>query len=352
MVTPGPSNFGTPSQSQSRSPAPSASGRASARHGSAAEVPPRDVFGRDASSFKSREMPRTPRRARSPGDENDRERDRGRSQQDDGKNPVGMAFRVNAIEQTLREHHQELLARNLANQKNGTDMVEMHAWRVKIGGLVDDLMSFKTNVEARLDVTFKEWNLKISQLEKSHATEDAEAKVDRDVIRSVVQAISLRIDAIDIELAKPRSRPEAFDIGGSPPGTPPNGAPTMPNTWSPLNPNVGQAPTAGATAGGQPDPWAQYSQGQSMGGAMPQAAPQPQTQPQPMPGAWSAGFGTNTGPFHEKDWAVSEKVSRELKSFDGPSDIMTTGEHVSVTILSQLMRTTHWFLTWLRRRNR
>ena len=275
MATPGPSTFGTPAQS--RSPTPSASGRASARHGSAAEVPPRDVFGRDASSFKSREMPRTPRRARSPGDENDRERDRdrdrdqgGRSQPDDGQHPVGMAFRVNAIEQTLREHHQEIINQNLANQKNGAGMVEMHAWRVKIGGMVDELNSFKTNVEARLDVTFKEWNLKISQIEKNHATENAEAKVDHDVIRSVVQAISLRIDAIDIELAKPRSRPEAFDIGGSPPGTPPNGAPTMPNSWSPLNPNVGQAPNAGATAGAQPDPWAQYSQGQSMGGATPQ----------------------------------------------------------------------------------
>ena len=266
MATPGPSTFGTPAQS--RSPTPSASGRASARHGSAAEVPPRDVFGRDASSFKSREMPRTPRRARSPGDENDRERDRdrdrdqgGRSQPDDGQHPVGMAFRVNAIEQTLREHHQEIINQNLANQKNGAGMVEMHAWRVKIGGMVDELNSFKTNVEARLDVTFKEWNLRISGMEKNNATAidaiDSENKVDRDVIKSIVQVISLRIDAIDIELAKPRHRPETFNVG-SPPGTPPNQAPTMPNSWSPLNPNIGQAPTAGA----QPDPWAQYSQGQ------------------------------------------------------------------------------------------
>ena len=246
-------------------------------------------------------MPTTPRRMRSPADEEDRESDRQerrRINAPPGVEPVGFGFRLNAIEQTLREHAAHIAAQSVKQQNSVT--------------AIDDIKTSIGQLREKLEGTFRDWNTRLNDMNRHHTE-------GRGELQMLIQNMSLRADAIEGEIRKGQSmppasgpsapQPEQFHMGS--PATPP-AAPTVPNSWSPLNPN--EQP--------QQDAWSQYhsrpSQPYSYPGVppgMPQTPPQmPQTS---VPGTWAAGFGTDIGPWHEKDWTVSEKVSRELKSFDG-----------------------------------
>ena len=323
----------TPQPSRS----PSTQSTRSNRHGSAEQLP-RDVFGR-ASTFAT-EMPRTPRRVRSPGDDRDEDRRRDREDWRErrrqqsipiNQEPLGINFRLTAIEQTLKEHFAEIASHKLAIEEV----------RPTAKGLTD--------MEGRLNMAFGDWNNRLTGLEKSNGLALQSVRED---VTSVVGAHANRIDRLEAEVTKLVARidsvvkgiEERFQSGAStPPGIPVDHrqappmnqtGPPMPQSWSPLSaPN----PTAQPEV---PDPWCNglrpnqgatniqsaWSQWRPSGSAptngptmFGMASPPPATQQPPMQQAnsWAAGFGTNFGPWVEKDWKVDHKVSSELKVFDG-----------------------------------
>ena len=300
------SSFGTDGYigiTPQQSPSPSPMTTRSNRHGSA-EPEQRDVFGRYA-PFRSTETPRTPRRARSPGDDEDRRQDRAdwreRRQQEvpqGSGEPLAFNLRLLAIERTLKEHFAEI-----SNHKKFIDES-----RPVLKGL--------TEMEGRLDRTFADWNNRITGIDKSNGMA---MQGLRDEISNVVGSASNRIDLIEVEFRKLIGR---MDEGmPQPPGIPSHPqAPPMPQTWSPLS-----APPSA------PDPWHRPSATEATTNdtAWSQwrpAAPSQTTGPQlfgmsspstAAGGGWAAGFGTNVGPWAEKDWKVDNKVSSELKVFDG-----------------------------------
>lgn len=290
----------------SRSPS-STTGRSN-RHGSA-EQQTHDVFGRYA-PFKSAEIPRTPRRARSPGDDEDRRQDRAdwhtRRQQPEvprgSGEPLAFNLRLLAIERTLKEHFAEI----------ATHKVFIDESLPVLKGL--------TEMQGRLDATFGNWNNRIAGIEKSNALATQSL---REEMSTVVGVASSRIDLLETEFTKLMSR---LDGMPPPPGIPSQPTtPAMPQSWSPLS-----APPSMP----MPDPWSRSSRPTPT-----EATPNDSTWSQWMPsgqaqtsgpqsfgmssppmaagGGWAAGFGTNVGPWAEKDWKVDNKVSSELKAFDG-----------------------------------
>ena len=242
-LTPTTSAIPTP-RNLSPSPAPSSTSRWSNRHGSA-EQEPRDVFGR-AAIF--RDVPRTPRsrRARSPGEEEERrqsrERERERATPGARDQPVGLAFRIAAIEQSLGQHFKEL-----ESQKKS----------------IDEVRQWKASMEERLDVTFKQWNDRVSGLDKNHSMAREGL---REEIGSIMQSMSSRMDKVDTEFkqlmthveqnfkagnfgqnfSQPPSMPPQYRAQAPqpPPGMPTRESndgftvPAMPESWSPLSGNL------------------------------------------------------------------------------------------------------------------
>ena len=138
-------NFGfTPTATPTPTPprSPSTRFRSGFRHGSA-EQQPYDNFGRPA-NFRQAETPRTPRRARSPGDREDRDRDRGDwrrgAPEQPADEPVGFGFRLGSLEQSLRRHFQEIQSHR--------------ALLAELKPNVDALLENKTALEGRLDQFF------------------------------------------------------------------------------------------------------------------------------------------------------------------------------------------------------
>ena len=291
----------------SRSPS-TTSGRSN-RHGSA-EPEQHDVFGRYA-PFRSAETPRTPRRARSPGDDEDRRQERAdrrerrqpEAPQGSGE-PLAFNLRLLAIERTLKEHFAEI-----TNHKTFIDES-----RPVLKGL--------TEMEGRLDRTFADWNNRIAGIDKSNGIAMQSL---RDEMSNVVMAASNRIDTLEVEFRKLSAR---LDVGvPQPPGIPsPTAAPPMPQSWSPLSappsapdpwyhsarPNPTEATTNdSAWSQWKPSVPSQTTGPQHFGMSSPMGAPMAAGN------GWAAGFGTNVGPWAEKDWKVDHKVSSELKVFDG-----------------------------------
>ena len=113
----------------------------------------------------------------------------------------------------------------------------------------------------------------------------------------------------------------------SPPGFGVPPTPNVPDSWSPL----GGGPTIGTSHNADPFATPQHYSGPTPTAGNPFGRPPTGAHSQGNDGqnfghqqsngshhgGWAAGFGTNLGPWHEKDWTVGEKVSRELKSFDG-----------------------------------
>ena len=234
-ITPPASAPVTPTRLYSRSPTPFTTSSRSVQHGGA-EQEQRDVLGRSA-PFRSSNVPRTPRRARSPGDEEGRSRDRDRANGQRENQDLGLAARIVAIERTLGEH----LCGIEAHRK-----------------FIDEIRPWKTNLEERLDSAFKSWNERISGLDKSHVLAREGL---RDEMSSILQAASSRMDKIEQDFQSMMMRLERMGQPSQQPpmGPPPGMAPTaesggfvtstIPDTWSPLSGN--QATT---------DPWEQFRQ--------------------------------------------------------------------------------------------
>ena len=181
-------------------------------------------------------MPRTPRRARSPGDEEERSRDRDRANGQRGNHDIGLAARIVAIERALGKHFNQ---------------IEAHR------KFIDEVHPWKTNLKERLDSTFKLWNERVSGLDKAHTLARDGL---RDEMSSILQAASSRMDKIEQDFQSLMTRLERM---GQPPQQPPMAPPpgmaptaesggfptsTIPDSWSPLSGN--QATT---------DPWGQFS---------------------------------------------------------------------------------------------
>ena len=303
----------TPPLTPTTGRSPSATPRTNTRHGSS-EQEPRDVFGRAAEFYRSEEVPRTPRRARSPAEDNSRAEERSERRQSRPRSeapmdhPIGLGFRIAAIEQTLKEHLNEISAQKIAIEAMRKDCKSM---------------------DSKVDSGFHDLQNRIAGMDKNH-TMGREGL--RGEVMSVIQSFSTRVDRMENDYAQLMQRMST--TFATPPGTPTPGAPPaapsppIPPTWN------------GQTA---PDPWAQAKAQAAeepspkfQWGSTPQestsfqwgstSAPTPNsfgaTPPAPNPGnqqpsGWTAGFGTNYGPWNEKDWTVGEKVSRELKAFDG-----------------------------------
>ena len=314
---------------QSAHGTPSASRAGSVSHGGA-EQESRYVFGRVRDPIPNpfgrrlgaHTAPSTPR-VRSPDDEDRRSRERRTSQGRQPQEPIGFALRLNAIEQTLRQHQGELVT-----QKT----------------LIDGMISDKKNMESRLDASFRDWNTRIADMDKKAAS-------SWDQSTSLIQAMSSRIDKLESEFSlmmRTINGGQKSGFGAGPPGTgqplndngppPPPGftggfsngngpqtfnmsspqrqAPSgIPDSWSPLGGQFGAAaddqrvPTRGNMFAGT-------STYESNPGH--HSAPNPsQSQAGPNYGWAAAGFGTNLAPWCEKDWTVDQKTSKELKVFDG-----------------------------------
>ena len=332
-------------------PTPSASRAGSVSHGGA-EQEPRDVFGRTFSGtavppnpfglrrgFRvARTAPNTPR-VRSP-DNTERSRDR-RSPPEPQGEAIGVTFRLNAIEQTLRQHTAELVT-----QKTYLDAIQAE----------------KTTLETRLDQTFRDWNARLTDMEQK-------SKSAWDQTQSLLQAMNSRMDKIEADLSSLLTRhvdtrpmtPPGFAPNPEQQTTGPTGFPasSAQGTSRPETFNMASPPRQGANAPGVADSWSPlggHHQGSSNGGHSQRAsgfgapeAPQfngfgappmhsqggfgappmyphgPHSEPAPFgppPGTgnhgWAAaGFGTNTAPWREQDWTVDTKTSKELKMFDG-----------------------------------
>ena len=148
-----------------------------------------------------------------------------------------MAARIVAIERTLGEHFNE---------------IEAHR------KFIDEIRPWKTNLEERLDSTFRSWSERISGLDRAHVLAREGL---RDEMSSILQAASIRMDKIERDSQSMMMRLERMcQPSQQPPMAPPPGmAPTaesfgflistIPDTWSPLSGNQ-------ATA----DPWEQFRQ--------------------------------------------------------------------------------------------
>ena len=307
----GAGTFGiTPPATPPRSP--SARTRTSPRHGSA-EQGPFDNFGRQA-NYRTQNAPRGTRRSRSPGDSGERNRSREERRRDPAQNgqpegPVGFGFRLASLEQSLRHHFQEI-------QSHRTQLEELKPQ-------VTTLLTHKTELEARLDKSFNDVNSKTAGLDKTHSLA---REAMRNEFGSISQSLSTRMDKIEVDIKQLMDNvsahfnpPPGFSGAAPPPTERPTPTPhSVPHSWSPLG-------------GNQNDAWANYrsthnNAGPSQGAWGASAAPSgpPGTASTPPPTAtnssstgWAAGFGTNYGPWAEKDWTVADKMSPNLVSFDG-----------------------------------
>ena len=374
------SAHGSPSNSrQSQSP------RASARHGSAEQIP-RDVFGRSADYLTAMtppvgESPR-PSRARSPEDDDrderrqDRDRDRVREARRQRREeqagppqqpqpasapmpePVGLGFRLNACETSLRDHNNELAAQKIMLQQ----LVE--------ASKMED--SERTKLNSRLHVSFTENNEKHSQREKENDLLKKRLEVVMNTLNSMSDGLHTKFEQLEREIAQSR-RPSghAPPPHESPLPTPPSWgcntagqteAPRAPaNTYYPgaradvvsgagFNSTTTGAPPPSSTGAPPPSSFGSFGQTNQAPNANGQTCNTPgpsyfnvsspndarwsplnpegqtsqgaggwgHTNPNSQFGAWAPGAGSQLRPFDEKEWSVDgKKVSKELRAFDG-----------------------------------
>ena len=332
-----------------------------------------------------RRTPQTPTRARSRrryneddnDDDNDNEdrRDRRRERQDRHQEdePVGVGFRLNACETSLRDHHSELTAqRKMVNQL--TDEVkrlnaerEIHGQRLDaVFSLVDQRFS---ETQKAVHETQTVANDKITTLETALTVASDKIMNLQKSLDNASTGLAARIEQIYLEVgvlrreqsartAEPPSAPASAPT--PPPGmsqsTTPN--PTPPS-WTAAsdqdarreNPSTGYArtssniPTFGSTA--PTDGPQHFNVGSPLNGPSSAENRSPwgpwgndgaaQSNPQPSapdfqsagpahshhranftPGQNAAGAGTQLRPFDPRDWNTDgKKISKELRVYDG-----------------------------------
>ena len=352
---------------------PSSPGATSARHGSAEQSGERvDSFGRPiawssitpplaSGNTSPRTTPRSP--AGEDGDDSRRteraERRERRDQEREGRNaaptePVGLDFRLRAVEHTLRDHTNELAAQKLMLQQ----VVE---------ALKGDNIE-KKKMEERLDVSFTQSNQKTADMSKEQELLGQRVEMMMASVNALAGTVAGRLDDITKDISN-------WKQAGSQPNLsphPPRMAPQTPQSWGvgatteqPMGPRPastpiptafgapaeGQSSTQAPTAFGRPpipnttgNSFDNFSQGTNQQG--PQyhdlrspnnqwsplsgnTRPQPHQQPEQSQdwqhttqnarfGQWAPGAGTETKPFDARDWTVEgKKPSKEMRSFDG-----------------------------------
>ena len=375
----------------SRSPSlprvPSSPGGTSARHGSAEQAT--DVFGRPADwmgptpPMHSANGSPSPSQSRSGNEDDsrreDREERRARQAEDrerrnaDPSEPIGMGFRLNAVETSIRDHTNELAAQKILLQQ----IVEA----------VKDDAGEKKKLQERLDMSFTQSNEKHAQHEKELEL----VKQRSDLVTSTVNAsagtIAQRLDELTQEFEKwkqsysndarsPQARtmpatPQSWSHpgheatgGANQPGAnqrgscggtnlptgfgpqqpttsnsgfgqftsaqgvrdpPPSGTPQFPNSSGPNN-NVSSnrgyfgGNSAGTTYHNMSPPAGQ--QWSPLSGHQGPEAQRPTTWDRTTQnarfGQWAPGAGTEQKEFDARDWSLEgKKASKELKAFDG-----------------------------------
>ena len=300
------------------------------RHGSAEQVVRDSYMDMTPPVTTTRNTPRDSR-TRSP-----------RSPRNEESQPVGSFFRMNACEQTLREHNAELATQRLLISQLRETFQQM---------LVD-----KETKGQRLDQVF-------SLVDQKYQESQVNLKSTQDVVHDKLQAVASRLDQLQMEIANIRANPpiapeappgiptaqvppqvEAQQVRPPPQSwtgqtqsatfyeaTPNRATSTSPvthngNQWSSSSAHFGLSPSQPSAVQQNTGTTTQYfdygSPGQqswsplggnschgSMNGGMPS---------QHMSNRWAPGAGSNLRAFDPKDWNTEgRKVTKELKVFDG-----------------------------------
>ena len=306
--------------------------------------------------------PRTPRspRARSqpmPDDDyEDRRRERAERREE---HPIGVGFRLNACEQSLRDHHSELAAQRLMIEQLTTEMNRQ--------------MSEREEHRKRLDEVFNVVDKRYSEMDKvvgdiqTSATTKFESLTS--TINGVAQGLAARIEQLVLDVnvlrrefqnapprAQPHSAPQPPPEAPQPPPEAPQPPPGVPRSWAgptadasshyPTSNNqsatgptassdsrqpsgshffIGSPLSGNQSAGANPPQFGGSASAPngSGNGYMGSSAPAPNGGGNGFmrsPAATSnlAGAGTQYKPFDPRDWSTDgKKVSKELRTYDG-----------------------------------
>ena len=308
-----------------------------------------------------RTPPRSPR-ARSMGAQAEQEEEyearrdeRQESRRGAGGDPIGVSFRLNACEQSLRSHSDEMAAQRLMLGQITDAIQQMTAEKEKTDSKLDSVFQL-------VDQRFSE-----SQSGAQEIVNGAQARFDTMTatvqavaaeVMNRMEAINKEIEALKVATASPRSEPPRSEPYQSRPDAPPppsswTSGPHDHSTGGP--PSTPYAPQASASApqshqqeptrnmpqfgGPSPPPHSGYhgSNGQRPGFnafARPGQPTHPSDQTSskiphfnmsspgsPLNGSvpqWAPGAGTEHRPFDPRDWSVEgKKPSKELRTFDG-----------------------------------
>ena len=339
----------------------------SAQHGSTERGTRRsyfDTMGGDTPVQTPRNMSprRSPRsRARSAGpqyaqEEEDYEARREERQQDRREarqgDAVGTAFRLNACEQSLRSHNDELAAQRLMI-KQLTDAVEK---------MVAEKVVTDNKLNAVVDLVDQRFGEARDASNEIQRTSVQRVEVLTATMQSIANEISQKFVDIskDIDMLKRNSRsstdtpsaPPPPSSWGAEPATPvkppvaevppsPKPETSAPQFGASSNHGQGAYPTAGPPVSHGP-PGGNFSNGSTFRPqptehtSQPTAAPPPQSSKtfgsgiphfhmnspgSPLTGNgnhWAPGAGTELRPFDPRDWSVDgKKPSKELRTFNG-----------------------------------
>ena len=227
---------------------------------------------------------------------------------------MGMNFRIQAIERTLREHTNEIAGQKLLLG----EVVKNVEARVD----ADKILT------ARLDVSFDQTKAKIEEIEKKRDTDQLEVK-------SLLSRIAAKVDQIALEhdaLVKFVGMPEGNQNNAPSPGWKPAPAWSGPQSPPPrtLNYQI-SSPLDGATSEPQPqqprnvvpDSGPNFGLGNNAFTSQPPIGQNnvygnTYAAQDASFGRWAPGAGTQLKPFEEREWSTgNKKVTKQLDAFDG-----------------------------------
>ena len=326
------------------------------QHGGAEQIGARNYLGtylgtmddRSASPRTHRTLPRSasPRRgervrSRPSFDEDPeprRSRERNRDDRGPDDRPVGFGFRLNACEQALREHSDEITAHKIPIQQ--------------INEIIQKWMGDRETIMQNLDFVFAHVDVKLTEAFRHVDSTFIEArdkiKAGTDVTNEIARGAFERFQQLELRIDRLSAQIDHFRA--SPPSTPPV-APTSepsrptapPPSWSqPAPPPNFGGPASATQNSGFGSAFATQNSGYGANGghASPAFGPSGVCPPPGMetrskpechhygsPGSplgnggasqWAAGAGTEQKPFDPRDWMVDgKKPSKELKTYDG-----------------------------------
>ena len=294
-------------------------------------------------------------RTRSPapdGDNDDREHrrsERRESRRRTGSEPIGMAFKLNSCERSLRGHHNELGAQSIGITQLTEAVQRLTADK--------DAQDQRLNgVFQHIDVKFTEamthMNDSMTNVQKHHEVTNQRMETLMTTLNSLTQGFHQRLEQLMMELyAVKRSQ---TSVPSSVPLIPPDlnvpltpqvnpSAPEPPRSWTQAPPppptHIPSATSHGnsgglfSTTSGSHEQVPEHVQGSRSAtttfhnigsplsaNASPFGGQFNDQRPQSVPtfGRWAPGAGTENQPFDPRAWSTDgKKVTKELKTYDG-----------------------------------